>query len=319
MALFQRLNSKLTPINNTGFGANAATNGKRFFDKNGKTSVKRVGLSFLEHHSWYHTLIDMPSWKFLALLFLFYIAINFVFAIGYFAIGIENLNGISQNQSQWIQFGHAYFFSAQTFTTVGYGHISPVGFLASSLSAAEALIGLLSFAIATGLFFGRFSKPKVYLKFSDNAIIAPYKDGNALMFRMAPYKNTNYLDTEVSVTLGLNSIENGKPINTFYVLDLEMNKLNSLVLSWTLVHPITEKSPLFQFTAADFAAITGEVLVFVKTFDDMYSTTVATRTSYIFSEIVYGAKFQPNFESSEKHIFTILHLDKLNHYEKITL
>jgi inward rectifier potassium channel len=112
----------------------------------------------------------------------------------YFGIGIEHLNGIATSQSQWEQFGQAYFFSAQTFTTVGYGHISPVGFLTSSLSAAEALIGLLSFAIATGLFFGRFSKPRVYLKFSENAIIAPYQGGTALMFRMAPYKNTNYLD-----------------------------------------------------------------------------------------------------------------------------
>jgi inward rectifier potassium channel len=31
----------------------------------------------------------------------------------------------------------------------------------------------LSFAIATGLFFGRF-KPTAFLKFSHNAIVAPY-------------------------------------------------------------------------------------------------------------------------------------------------
>jgi inward rectifier potassium channel len=319
MALFQRLNSKSTPIINTGFGTNATINGKRFLNKDGKARVKRLGLPFFESNSWYHTLLDLPSWKFLGLLLMFYIGINFVFACLYFAIGIEHLNGIAITQSQWEQFGQAYFFSAQTFTTVGYGHISPVGFLTSALSAAEALIGLLSFAIATGLFFGRFSKPRVYLKFSDNAIIAPYQNGTALMFRMAPYKNTNYLDSEVNATLGLSLEENGVLTNKFYTLDLEINKVNTLVLSWTIVHPITEKSPLYQFTADDFANVQGEVLIFVKTFDDMYSTTVATRTSYIFPEVVYGAKFKTIFKSSTKHSHTLIHLDQLNDFEKVTL
>ena len=319
MALFQRLNSKLTPIINTGFGTNATVNGKRFLDKEGSSRVKRLGLTFFERNSWYHTLLDLPTWKFLGLLLLFYIGINFVFACLYFAIGIEHLNGIATSQSQWEQFGQAYFFSAQTFTTVGYGHISPVGFLTSSLSAAEALIGLLSFAIATGLFFGRFSKPRVYLKFSENAIIAPYQGGTALMFRMAPYKNTNYLDTEVNARFGLSIEENGVFTNKFYTLDLEISKVNTLMFSWTIVHPITEKSPFYQFTAQDFETLQGEILVFIKTFDDMYSTTVATRTSYIFKEVVYGAKFRPMFESSTKHTHTLIHLNQLNDFEKVTL
>lgn len=319
MALFKRLNSKLTPIINTGFGTNATLNGKRFLNKDGNARVKRLGLSFFESNSWYHTLLDLPTWKFLGVLLLFYMGINFVFACLYFAIGIEHLNGIATTQSQWEQFGQAYFFSAQTFTTVGYGHISPVGFMTSALSAAEALIGLLSFAIATGLFFGRFSKPRVYLKFSDNAIIAPYQNGTALMFRMAPYKNTNYLDTEVDATIGLSIEEDGVLTNKFYTLDLEINKVNTLVLSWTIVHPITDKSPLYQFTEEDFANVQGEILVFVKTFDDMYSTTVATRTSYIFPEVVYGAKFKSMFESSAKHSHTLIHLDDLNTFEKVML
>ena len=85
MALFQRLNSKLTPIINTGFGTNATVNGKRFLDKEGSARVKRLGLTFFERNSWYHTLLDLPTWKFLGLLLLFYIGINFVFACLYFA------------------------------------------------------------------------------------------------------------------------------------------------------------------------------------------------------------------------------------------
>jgi inward rectifier potassium channel len=144
----------------------------------------------------------MPVWKFMLILLTFYVCINFLFATIYFAIGIEYLNGIDASGSEWVKFGQTYFFSAQTFTTVGYGHISPSGFLASTVSALEALIGLLSFAIATGLFFGRFSKPVAFLKFSHNAIIAPYKDITALMIRIMPFKNTNLTDAEAKITVG---------------------------------------------------------------------------------------------------------------------
>ncbi|TRX39274.1 ion channel [Flavobacterium restrictum] len=319
MALFKRINTKAKALMNSGFGGNPSNYGGRFFNKNGSANIKKKGIGFLDGISWYHTLLDLPTWKFLSILFLFYIGINFVFAFLYYGIGIENLNGISASDSPWVQFGEAYFFSAQTFTTVGYGHISPVGFLTSALSSAEALIGLLSFAIATGLFFGRFSKPTVYLKFSHNAVIAPYQDGKALMFRLAPFKNTNYIDAEVTITVGMNVEENGVLINKFYILDLEMSKINSLVLSWTLVHPITETSPFYLFTSEDFETIQGEILVILKTFDDMFSTTVATRTSYRFSEIIYGAKFKLMFERSYKNTQTILNLDLLNSFENVTL
>jgi inward rectifier potassium channel len=103
----------------------------------------------------------------------------------------------------------------QTFTTVGYGHVSPRGFLTSFIAAVEALSGLFSFAIATGLFYGRFSQPKAHLLFSSNALIAPYKEGTALMLRFYPYKNVNLSDAEARVTLGMHVEENGQKVNKF--------------------------------------------------------------------------------------------------------
>jgi inward rectifier potassium channel len=260
-------------------------------------------------------MIDMPNWKFLFILFVFYIVINFIFALLYYVIGIEHLNGIAQSQSALTQFGQAYFFSAQTFTTVGYGHISPTGFITSALSSAEALIGLLSFAIATGLFFGRFSKPTAFLKFSHNALISPYGKGKGLMIRLVPFKNTNFTDAKAKVTMGMSVEENGKMTNKFYSLDLELDRINALSLSWTLVHPINENSPLYDFTEEDFKKTQGEILVFITTFDDMFSNTVAARTSYTFDEIVYGAKFHNMYNRSKDGSKTILHLDQLNWFE----
>lgn len=319
MALLKGINQKAKADKNTGFGTNANSYGGRFINKNGTANIEKRGMHVLHRISWYHTMIDMPVWRFMLIILSFYVGINFVFATIYFGIGVEHLDGISGSDSEWVKFGQAYFFSAQTFTTVGYGHISPKGFLTSALSAAEALIGLLSFAIATGLFFGRFSRPTAFLKFSHNAVIAPYGEISGLMIRLTPFKNTNFTDAEAKITLGMSVEENGKLVNKFYALDLELEKINALSLSWTLVHPISEDSPLFQFTKDDFATINGEIVVFVKTFDDMFSNTVAIRTSYTFDEVIYGAKFQPMYTRSVDNSKTILNLDKLNSYDIVTL
>jgi inward rectifier potassium channel len=315
MVLLKNLNNKAKTDENSGFGTNANSYGGRFVNKNGTANIEKRGMNLLQRISWYHTMIEMPNWKFMLILFSFYIIINFIFAIIYYAIGIEHLDGINASGSFLTQFGQAYFFSAQTFTTVGYGHISPTGFLTSALSAAEALIGLLSFAIATGLFFGRFSKPTAFLKFSHNALISPYKENKGLMIRLVPFKNTNFTDATAKITLGMNVEEEGQQTIKFYNLELELSRINALTLSWTLVHPITEDSPLYNFTEEDFKKIHGEILVFITTFDDMFSNTVVARTSYTFSEIIYGAKFQAMYNRSKDNTKTILHLDKLNQYD----
>jgi inward rectifier potassium channel len=315
----ERINQNAKADKNSGFGTNSSSYGGRFINKDGKANVEKVGMHLFSRTSWYHTMIDMNTWRFMFIVLSFYITINFIFAVIYYLIGIEHLDGITSTDSEVVKFGQAYFFSAQTFTTVGYGHISPTGFLTSALSAAEALMGLLSFAIATGLFFGRFSKPTAFLKFSENAIIAPYGGGTALMVRLSPFKNTNFTDAEAQMTLGMSIMENGIMANKFYQLDLELAQISALTLSWTLVHPITVESPLYELIKNDFTSIHGEILVFIKTFDDMFSTTVATRSSYTFDEVVYGAKFKPMYARSVDNSKTVLYLDKLNEFDLVSL
>ena len=318
MALLKKINKKAKAENNTGFGTNSQNYGGRFIHKNGNANIQKVGIGFLDSISWYHIMLKIPRWKFFLIIVLFYFVVNLFFATIYLLIGVENLRGVD-SITRMDKFGEAFFFSIQTFTTVGYGHISPSGFSASFVAAVEALSGLLSFAIATGLFYGRFSKPNAYIQFSDNAIIAPYRDIKGLMIRMAPHKNTNLSDAEAHITVGIMVEENGISVNKFYSLPLEMNKINSLTLSWTLVHPIDEESPLFNLNEVDYQRTIGEVLVYVKAFDDMYSSTVVKRTSYTFDEIVYGAKFLPMYDKNESNTKTILHLDYLNKFMKVNL
>ncbi len=189
MALLKRLRNLKTEVN-TGFGTNSTSTGGRFINRDGRPNVIKRGVGILNRYSWYHTMLGMKAGKFLLLLFLIYITVNLFFAGIYYLIGINHLAGVNTG-SPWKNFTEVFFFSAQTFTTVGYGRISPTGFMASAVSTFEAFLGLLSFAIATGLFYGRFSRPQAFLKFSSNALIAPFKEGTAFMFRLAPYKNNN--------------------------------------------------------------------------------------------------------------------------------
>lgn len=314
MALLRKINSKAKSEINTGFGVNSSDYGGRFVNKNGKANIEKRGIGFLERISWYHSLLAMPRWKFFSVIFIFFIIVNLIFAVIYYLIGVQHLGGVVA-KSPIENFAEAFFFSCQTFSTVGYGRISPVGYLITSVAAFEGFIGPLSFALATGLLFGRFAKPTAYLKFSENALIAPYQGITALMFRVAPYKNTTLLDAEAKVNLAMAVEENGKMVNKFFPLTLEFSTVTALTLSWTLVHPITESSPFYKFTKDDFANTKGEVLVFLKAFDDMFSNIVVARTSYIFSEVVIGAKFKPMYKSSQDNMRTILHLGKLNSYD----
>ncbi len=313
MSLLRKINSEAKSEINTGFGVNTTDYGGRFVNKNGNANIEKKGIAFLDRISWYHYLLAIPRWKFFSVIFLFFIIVNLCFATTYYIIGIQHLAGVVPKSAPQ-NFLEAFFFSCQTFSTVGYGRVSPAGYLITSVAAFEGFLGPLSFALATGLLFGRFAKPTAYLRFSDNALIAPYQGITAFMFRVAPYKNTTLLDAETKVNLGMAVEENGKMVNKFFPLTLEFSTVTALTLSWTIVHPITESSPFYKFTQEDFANTKGEVIIFLKAFDDMFANTVVARTSYIFSEVVFGAKFKPMYKSSPDNKRTILQLDKLNSF-----
>jgi inward rectifier potassium channel len=306
--------TKKAEINNeTGLGTNTALSGGRFFNKNGAPNIDVTGLPFWQRLNIYHSLLSMPTWKFLLTILLFFGLINLCFAGIYLYIGMDHLGGmVAANDSE--RFGEAFFFSAQTFTTVGYGRINPIGFSASLAASLEALTGLMCFALVTGLLYGRFAKPRAYLRYSKNALFVPFKDGIALMFRMVPYTKNYLVNVEAKVTLAIRIEEDGQIKNRFYVLPLEISKATTLTSNWTIVHMITEASPLSGFSKQDLAAAEAELLVFVQGFDESFSNTVISRASYTTDDFIYGAKFSPMYHPTEDKSSTVLHIDRLDDY-----
>lgn len=290
----------------------------RFTNKDGRYNVKRKGVNILNRYSWYHTFLLLPRFKFIGVWVIAYIIANLIFASIYYAIGIEHLTGIDKS-SPVQEFVDVFFFSAQTFTTVGYGRIAPVGALASFVATFEAFLGLLGFAIATGLFYGRFSRPRAYLKFSETAVVAPFEEGSAIMFRVASYKNNMLSEAEVNITAAIEENIDGKLVSKFYQIEPTLKKINSFSLNWTLVHKIDSNSPFYGFSEDDFKNTDIELIIMIKAFDEVFANTVVQRTSYITPEIVYGARFLPMYHSSEDNKTTILDLDKIDDYQVVKI
>jgi inward rectifier potassium channel len=314
MARSDFFSSRLQTDRKTGFGVNSSMYGGRLVNKDGTPNVIRGGIPFMDRYSWYHTMLSMPRHKFFLVLLGTYVAINLAFAVIYYLIGTEHLVGMIAGNAME-RFMESFFFSTQTFTTVGYGRISPVGFLTSIVATFESFLGLLNFAIATGLFYGRFSRPRAYIRFSANGLIAPYEEGVAFMFRLSPYKNNYLTNAEVKLTLALIMEENGKKTNKFFPLDLEIDKVNALNLSWTIVHPISVDSPFHQLRHEDLVRMKAEVICFLQAFDDTFSNTVVARTSYLAEEIVFGGRFVHMYHRTEDGMRTMLDVGKLGVYD----
>jgi inward rectifier potassium channel len=267
---------------------------KRIITPDGRFNVRRSGSNWRDFHP-YLILINMPFTWFMLIIVAAFIVVNLLFAGIYMAIGIEHLRG-AQAPTPGLRFLNAFFFSAHTLTTVGYGSIWPSGPAANAVASFEALMGLLAFAIATGLLFGRFSRPSARIGFSSNMVVAPYLDGTSLQFRVVNRRSNTLI--ELNATLLLMTVESthGRIQRRYTLLELERTQVLFFALPWTIVHPIDEKSPLYGKTAEDLAQLQAEVMIVMKGFDDTFSQTVHARYSYRYDEIVWGAKFASTFD-----------------------
>jgi inward rectifier potassium channel len=289
---------------------------QRTINLDGSYNIKRITGDTLDFDL-YHWLIT-TSWKhYWIVVFLFYGIVNAIFAVIYYAIGIDSIGGIVHTDGLH-DFLQCFFFSNETFTTVGYGGLHPGAISSSFVASLEAFLGLMSFALATGTLYGRFSKPRPKIKFSPNAIIAPVGEMTGFQFIIANQRSTNIMELETTINFSWVDKENGEGYRRFKILNLELSKIAMFPTSWTINHIIDEESPMYGMTPADFIAKEIEAFITLKGFDETYSQTVYMRRSYTAKDFIYGAKFQRPFYVDETGQL-IMDLRKVGNYDLVPM
>ncbi|HET7153069.1 MAG TPA: ion channel [Candidatus Kapabacteria bacterium] len=289
---------------------------RRAINKDGSFNVRRLGLGWQNFHVYQH-LVTISWFKFFVYIIAGYVLTNVLFAFVYLAAGINNLHGANASSMGWA-FADAFFFSAHTLTTVGYGNMYPDSFWFNVIAAAEAMVGLLAFALGTGLLYGRFSRPTASLIFSEHAIIAPYQDKTALEFRVANRRLTNTLiDVEIKVLLmTVEKNGDGQLMRQYHPVKLERTSVYFLPLTWTVVHPIDETSVLYNKTKEDLANLQAEFMILLKGFDDTFNQSVHARYSYTHKEITEGRRFTQAFYINDEGEM-VLEMDKIGKTEPV--
>jgi inward rectifier potassium channel len=271
-----------------------ATEVTRLLNRDGTFNVGRLGVPLYRALNPYHALVTISWTRFYTLLLSLYLVTNLAFAAAYLACGPEALEG-APARDHIEAFSNAFFFSVQTLATIGYGRISPVGFAANTLVAVEALIGLLGFALATGLAFARFSQPTAKILFSERAVVAPYRGITAFMFRIANEREKQLLDVKVQLVFTRRERVDGRLERKFYYLPLERNSVMFFPLHWVIVHPVNETSPLRGMGERELIGSDAEFLILLTGYDETSAQTVHARSSYKGDEVSVGSRFSDMF------------------------
>ena len=285
----------------------------RLLNQDGTFNVRRNILSAFHPYNFYHTLVSLPVPRLLLLMVAGYVATNLVFASLYWLAGPEAISGASASPAA--RFESCLFFSVQTLATIGYGKLVPNTRTANILVAVEALIGLLGFAILSGLLFARFARPTAKIRFSTRAVIAPYENGWALMFRLVNMRNHDLTDVHAVVSFARWVDENGTRRRRFDQLALERDFIIFMPLHWVVVHPIAESSPLRGLTAESLARVDPEFVCLITADDETFAQTVHAKTSYDRGDIVWGARFRDMYLPDTDRV--AIDLSRLHDFEPV--
>jgi len=303
--------------NDLGFGSRLSQQHvSRMMNRDGSFNVDRDGLSVVRSLSLYHWLITISWSKFILLTMVFYLTVNILFGWAYYAAGPDALNG-TESTTFTEHYWNCFFFSVETFATIGYGALNPRNAAANILMTVESFFGFVSVAMITGLLFARFARPNAKILYSDNAVVAPFKEGQALMVRIINQRSSQLINIEAQIIFSMMSERQGKRIRQYHSLTLDRQKVTFFPLHWTIVHAIDEKSPLHGMDADRLREAETEMFVLITATDETYSQTVHSRSSYRYDEIVWNARFKDIFTPGEGGKAIGVNMDRIHDFEKL--
>jgi inward rectifier potassium channel len=234
----------------------------------------------------YHQLLTVSwPWFFVELAAAF-IAVNLAFAFLY----LFDRGGIANARPG--SFADAFFFSVQTLGTLGYGVMAPKTLYTNLLVTVESFSGILTIALFTGIIFARFSRPFARVVFSNVAVVAPFDGVPTLMFRVANQRGEAILDASVVVTLARqHTTVEGVTMRRFQELKLLRSSTALFALSWTVMHPIDQTSPLHGLTQEDMIDRDMEIVVVLNGLDEIVVDRIYARHAYWADEIIWNRRF----------------------------
>ena len=254
-----------------------------------------VGLPPERWRDAYHVLLTISWPRFFALMASAYLAINTLFALLY----LIDPHGVSNATPG--DFADHFFFSVQTLGGLGYGVMAPRDLYANLIMTLETFVGLFNLAVATGLMFSRFARPTARIMFSNIAVVAPFEGTPSLMFRAANRRRNLVMEAEVTASLVRNvTTAEGVTMRRFQDLSVVRGRTPMFILTWQVIHPIDEQSPLFGETAQSLMAQQAEIVVVMRGVDETFASTIHARASYTPEQIRWGRQladifsFDPN-------------------------
>jgi inward rectifier potassium channel len=234
----------------------------------------------------YHRVLALPLLGILALMGATFLVLNLIFA------GLYMLDPGGVAELAPGDFPSDFFFSVETFGTIGYGHWYPQSLASNLVMTIETFVGLVYVAVTTGLVFARVSRPVSRVTFSRVAVVQDFDGTPSLMFRAANLRTNHILEAEVQLSLARDSVTTeGISFRRFEELKVARSRSPLFALSWTIRHPIDEHSPLKDATPHTLAAEHAEIIVVLSGVDDRYAQRVHARYSYTPAELVWGKRF----------------------------
>jgi inward rectifier potassium channel len=213
-----------------------------------------------------------------------FLVLNALFATGYLLCG--GIKGATPGS-----FWEAFFFSVQTMGTIGYGAMYPESNAAHALVVVESIAGLMMTALATGLVFAKFSRSTSRMVFSREAVISPVNGVPTLMIRIGNERGNQIVDVQVRIAMSKTEITaEGQMFYRNYDLAIVRDRLLSLSRSWTLFHPIDNKSPLYGQTPESIKEQEIELSLMVVGLDDTTVQIVHASHHYFGREILFGRR-----------------------------
>jgi inward rectifier potassium channel len=232
----------------------------------------------------YHAVLTAPWWAFFLGLLVLFELLNLFFA----ALYAMDPNGISNSHGS---FWNDYLFSVQTVAPMN-SELSAQSTYVHVVESFEAFLGILYMAAAAGVMFARFSRPYARVLFSKVAVIAPFDGVPTLMFRAANQRGNQIFDASVSVSLARQATTlEGVTMRRFEELKVQRSRSPLFALSWTIMHCIDEKSPLYGITLDQLYDMQFELLILLSGTDDTLADVIYARHSYTPDEIRMDHRF----------------------------